>query len=67
MLTFLVSVDSGFQGMMKRDITAASVAAGTSGKRRQPAMPSGGDEHSVRAALSHDTLLPEGVVFVGHG
>lgn len=39
---------------MKRDITAASVAAGTSGDAGQPAMPSGGDEHSVRAAPSHE-------------
>lgn len=39
---------------MKRDITAASVAAGTSGKRRSTRNAVSGDEHSVRAALSHE-------------
>ncbi len=67
MLTFLVSVDSGFQGIDEAGITAASVAAGTSGRRRSTRNASGGDEHSVRAAPSHEYVAAKGVVFVGHG
>ncbi|STI09871.1 Uncharacterised protein [Escherichia coli] len=68
MLTFLVSVDSGFQGIDEAGYhSRRPLLPVHPGDADQPAMPSDGDEHPVRAAPSHEYVAARRGVFVGHG